>query len=248
MSLLPLHAAGDNRVGCIDNTFSRAISSYAPSLKSLSHSSNNSKIKQLPSQLKLLAVGVPNTVGYSAINSKVEINAITKHCGTAFEVKELWSPERKKVLEGLKECNIVHFACHGRANLARPWESGLLLGRETLRVSDIDQCDGLVANIAYLSACSTAELGFGSLLSESIHLASSFQIAGFQHVVGTIMKARDEAAVQIADNFYRLLRDRKDLETLDVAAVLHEAISRFRKQGNNSENVLAWCPFVHFGR
>ncbi|MCJ1251060.1 hypothetical protein MMC30_008291 [Trapelia coarctata] len=58
------------------------------------------------------------------------------------------------------------------------------------------------AQIAYLSACSTAEIKVRNLADESIHLANAFQLAGFTNVIGTLWAADDNAAVEIASKFY----------------------------------------------
>ncbi len=47
------------------------------------------------------------------------------------------------------------------------------------------------AQIAYLSACSTAENKAAWLSDEVIHLVSGFQVAGFPHVIGCLWPAGD---------------------------------------------------------
>jgi len=42
--------------------------------------------------------------------------------------------------------------------------------------------------LAYLSACSTAVTG-PELADESVHIVSAFQLAGYQHVIGTLWPA-----------------------------------------------------------
>jgi CHAT domain-containing protein len=59
--------------------------------------------------------------------------------------------------------------------------------------------------VAYLSACSTAELADGRLADEAIHLANSLQALGFQHVIGTMWGADDVAAGEVARRFYEEL-------------------------------------------
>ena len=71
-------------------------------------------------------------------------------------------------------------------------------------------------------------------------MASSFQIAGFQHVVGTLWPAEDEACVRMAREFYSSL-----LHTNDVAVAYWNAIMKLREfyqQGFSS-----WAPFILLG-
>jgi CHAT domain-containing protein len=61
------------------------------------------------------------------------------------------------------------------------------------------------ARVAYLSACSMAEVRVGSLSDENIHLAGVFQLTGFPNVIGSLWPVDDRAAAQLAGAFYRIL-------------------------------------------
>lgn len=63
------------------------------------------------------------------------------------------------------------------------------------------------AQIAYLSACFTAANAVDALADENIHLASAFQLAGFNHVLATMWKSNDIACVAVAKVFYAALFD-----------------------------------------
>ncbi|MFF2813773.1 CHAT domain-containing protein [Streptomyces sp. NPDC058000] len=56
--------------------------------------------------------------------------------------------------------------------------------------------------LAYLSACNTANRGAPQLLDEVIHLTNAFQLAGFPHVVGPLWPISDHLAVEIVESFY----------------------------------------------
>ena len=92
-------------------------------------------------------------------------------------------------MKALKHCDIARLACHATADQLQPMQSALLLGRDVLKrltLEDIMRMDFDAhghAPVAYLSACSTAEIKVRNLADESIHLASAFQLAGFMHVV-----------------------------------------------------------------
>lgn len=82
-----------------------------------------------------------------------------------------------------------------------------------LTISALEHVDLKEGAITYLSACSTAELPDGKLADEVIHLANSFQAAGFQHVIKTMWDAEDRAAGEVAKRFYeRLFGEREDGE------------------------------------
>ena len=151
-------------------------------------------------------------------------------------------------MNALESCNIAHFACHAEADRFLGYRSSLLLGRdvlEKLTLEDMDAISHGQAQIAYLSACATA--GFQNQPDESIHLASAFQLAGFPHVIGTLWGADDDAAVEIASNFYQGLNlfDRGGRGL--VAEALHYAVVRYRNEQDNGLAVMKWAPFVHIG-
>ncbi|KAI1386848.1 CHAT domain-containing protein [Hypoxylon trugodes] len=249
-SLLPLHAAGDNSPGSTDNAFCRVISSYAPTFKSLAFSRHKMNAVQELTKTSILTVGMPVTPGYDNINAREEVEAIEKHFGSKGSVMKLWTPRKTEILKHLKDCSMVHFACHGKVDLAAPRRSCLIVGqdgKEELTVADINAVEGLTAHIAYLSACSTAELDADSLLYEGIHLANSFNLAGFHHVIGTMMKADDKPAVLIASKFYELLLRHEDWRSCNIPQVLHDAVEEYRNADNNSTRIFSWCPFIHIG-
>ena len=116
-----------------------------------------------------------------------------------------------------------------------------------------------MAQLAYLSACSTAENASHDLLDEVIHIASAFLLVGFPHVVGTFWEAYDGAAKNMSRIFYKELASKMEQSTaLDrqeaFAYAVHDAVTALRmgrvegsKQKNASNNVIAWAPFIHLG-
>ena len=90
-----------------------------------------------------------------------------------------------------------HLACHGATDLEHPAESALLIHdyrTAPLTVADVVRLRLRQAELAYLSACDTAQPGV-RLLDESIHLASAFQAAGYRHVIATMWPVWDLAAL-----------------------------------------------------
>lgn len=119
--------------------------------------------------------------------------------------------------------------------------------QEELRIEDLDLVHNDQAQIAYLSACSTAEIKQASLVDENIHLASSFLLSGFPHVIASQWKAHDGAAVAIAREFYKCLFERGEFGDDQVADSLHRAVLEYRSQNGNIDNIAKWATFVHFG-
>jgi CHAT domain-containing protein len=100
------------------------------------------------------------------------------------------------VLAALPAARWAHFACHGFSDLTNPSASHLLLTdhrQRPLTVVDVARLRLDDADLAFLSACSTARPG-GRLADEAIHLASAFQLAGYRHMVGTLWPIGDPLA------------------------------------------------------
>jgi tetratricopeptide (TPR) repeat protein len=253
MALMPLHAAGNHKLGSTENTLSHVISSYASTFKSLQFIQDKPPFSILNSDSKqeILVVSMPVTPdGHSILKVSGEVTAIQNQSKSWASILYLDRPGRESVMNALKSCNIAHFACHAAADRIEPAKSALLLGRdvlEKLTLEDMDAISHGQAQIAYLSACSTAEIKVKNLADESIHLASAFQLAGFTHVIGTLWAANDDAAVKIASNFYEGLNlfDRGGRGL--VAQALHHAVLRYRNEQDNNLAVMKWAPFIHIG-
>ena len=94
----------------------------------------------------------------------------------------LETPTAATVLERATACSLVHFACHDALDIEQPSKSALLDGTgsvEKLTIRDLQSLNHQLAQVAYLSACSTAELGAQSLIDESINLATTFSLLAF---------------------------------------------------------------------
>ena len=253
MALMPLHAAGDHRLGSTDNTLNHVMSSYIPTMKALQFARSEAPLSVSDSSLEknILIVSMPTTPkGYKPIKSSGEVAAIESQSKSWASTTTLDRPSKDKVLNALNSCTIARFACHGEADQTEPAKSALLLGRnvlEKLTLEDMDTVSHGHAQIAYLSACSTAEVKVRNLADESIHLASAFQLAGSRHVIGTLWAADDNAAVNIASKLYENLKLLDRVGGALVAQALHNAILYHYKQDGNSATITNWAPFIHLG-
>lgn len=169
---------------------------------------------------------MPETPGHWNLNVSDEIAAIQRHVGSSTSVEVLTAPTVAAVLQQVTACSLVDFACHGSSDVEQPSKCALLLGTRSVKrliVDDLQPLNHQLAQVAYLSACSTAEIGARSLIDESIHLASNFQHVGFRHVIGTIWGAYDEAAVAVAAKFYEHLLEQYTDTVSSVPRALHRA-------------------------
>jgi CHAT domain-containing protein len=80
--------------------------------------------------------------------------------------------------------------------------------------------------LAFLSACDTARTS-GNLADEAIHLASSFQIAGYPHVVATLWPVGEKAAT-VAKMVYDTLAKRNC-----IATAVHHTTRELRRSSFN---------------
>ncbi|RSM44903.1 CHAT domain-containing protein [Amycolatopsis balhimycina DSM 5908] len=261
---LPLHAAGfhrDPRQGSHRPTvMDRVISSYTPTIRALRHARER---RPSPAGQSLI-VAMPTTPGCSPLRHVVdETRRIRPLLPHPYQLTEPFpagdgstpfagadTPTTATVLARLPQCAISHFACHGEADRTNPSQSRLLLhdhATTPLTVSALAQINLERAQLAYLSACSTADPARSDLLDESIHLASAFQLAGFPHVIGTLWPIDDQVAVKIAESFYTHLTTgppgTPDPE--QAATALHRTIRAVRD--NYPITPSLWAAYLHAG-
>lgn len=168
---------------------------------------------------------------------------------------QLDSPTVAAVLERLPQYHITHFACHGVSDRHNPSNSHLLLHADDLSSSGPGRLTaGAIsamhmhrAQIAYLSACCSADNAAVRLVNEGIHIASGFQLAGFSHVLATLWESNDAACRQVAREFYDGLfgSGQGGREHRVVSAAFHHAVRKLRDE--NVEQPIRWASFIHSG-
>lgn len=252
----PFHAAGrDHSAGSTSNTLNRILSSYIPTIKGLSYARQKPLNLVSKPDSQLLLVSMPTTPGGASLlgveQEVKEIVAILAASGRA-QTTSLTQPSSATVLAHLQHYDAVHFACHGLSDPINPSNSSLLLFNQSvvdpLTAHMISRSHSKKAQIAYLSACSTAANTATKLADETIHLASAFQLAGFNHVLATMWLSNDAACVAVAKVFYAALFDGL-LDPCDghrkVSVALHQATKRLRDSA--PQRPLVWAPFIHTG-
>ena len=204
-----------------------------------------SRSQQCQQNTSTLIVTMPTTPGESPLGVNREAEGITQNLRDFSTVESLESPSAAYVLQHLPSYSIAHFACHGVSSI-NPADSHLLLLRDhteqvdKLRVKDIAALKLPAARLAYLSACSTADSASSALVDEVTHITSSFHIAGFAHVIGTLWPSQDQACQKMALDFYSALS-----HTDDVGLSYRTAIMALMEE--KPLQPLYWAPFIHFG-
>jgi hypothetical protein len=255
-SSLPFHAAGhygNHSRG--QSAMDQVISSYTPTIRSLVHSRSRAagpSVGQVH-RTSALVVAMRNTPGHMSLPGvDAETAAVRKALGDAFTAKVLEHPSARQVLDHMKDADIVHFACHGAADLSDPSSSHLLLQTTSPSGSSVNKLavqsifnanhSSRKEQIAYLSACSRAEVKVTQSPDEALHLVSAFQVAGFGHVIGSLWPTDDDTGAKIAGCFYKnLAGDEPGHQS--VAKALHDAVQEVRQ---NLEPRL-WVPYIHSG-
>jgi hypothetical protein len=250
-SSIPFHATGRHTTGSVENTYSCAISSYTPSLKSLRYVRD--KGNKMPDQLTTLLVAMPTTPGADDLPGVATESSVIEDIMNP--VSTLEHPDSATVLGALDEFSIAHFACHGCSDTTNPARSYLALQRqdedslvpEKLTLQSI--IDAQLSNVwlAYISACSTAENRVRDLADEALHLASGFQTAGFKHTIAAMWASDDEICAKIARVFYDSLMIMKsgiNDENRVVAVALHQAVNQVRLE--YFDQPYLWAQYVHF--
>jgi CHAT domain-containing protein len=156
------------------------------------------------------------------------------------------------VIDGFRDHQFVHFACHGTLEAKEPFETGFeLYGHERLTLLEIVRADLPTAEFAFLSACHTAEVTEGSIVDEVLHLAAAVQYCGFRSVVGTMWAMVDQDGRDLAENFYKALFSNTTTGEQGMpyhersAKALRYAVKKLRKK--NRITLERWVNFVHYG-
>ena len=268
MGMMPIHAAGIHDRGSTENTMSHVVSTYLTTLKAFAYALERSSKQIKFHEQRILVVAMPKTPGKRPIKAMEEADALKK-VYARFDAPSpniLIQPSKSNAKENIAHSTIAHFACHGNSDAANPSRGGLFLGNENATIAEhlsIAELSGMRpqdAQLVYLSACSTAENLAEELVDEMIHTASSFQLLGFPHVIGTMWEAGNNDAIKIAEEFYRNLLEKSSRRvdgdfSLDVAFSLHKSVQMLRENGtlgvrkrsDPRRDVVSWAPFIHIG-
>lgn len=242
LSLLPVHAAGepgDTGASVLD----RVVPSNTPTLRALARA--HTGLEPEPGLPRLLVVALPQTPGQADLP---EVDAEAHELADRHPSARLLrgtDATPGKVVAALKDHPFAHFACHARGDPLTLSESFLQLHGGRLTVLGISRLQLARAELAFLSACSTAASSV-ALPDEAIHIASAFQLAGYQHVIATLWSVRDDIAAAVAGDFYSGLgAGTGELDSRDAALALHAAVQRQRAKYPYTPSL--WAAHIHVG-
>lgn len=262
-SSFPFHAAGvDFGSKSVENTLNRVVPSYTTTIKALAYSRSRASMYTAEDAMdnkvdSILLVTMPTTPGQRDLPGvDAESAAIQKACKGFYSIDELRLRTARDVLKKLTESSVTHFACHGSSDPTEPFKSHLLLQKEVNGKLAVDKLTMSAISkeaaerrllIAFLSACSTAEIKASQFADEGLHLASAFQMAGFEHVIGALWSANDAACARIAEEFYReLIRSGTgQLTPRVIAEALRHAVMCVRAEPHSKPSL--WAPFILLG-
>ncbi|MDX8140631.1 CHAT domain-containing protein [Lentzea sp. BCCO 10_0061] len=239
LSFLPLHAAGDYTAVPAQGVGDHVMSSYTTTLNTLSATDIPAPSSHRASpDPRLLVVATPQAPGTLPLrHSTADARALTD----LFPRTKVLAGEaatKAGVLRELAAHDWAHFACHTRSDPFGRTASELVLQDGTLSLPDISALS-LDAELVFLASCGSAAGAF-YLADEAHHVASSFQLAGFTHVIATLWEIADGDATQFTATLYGLLA---------MGMPPHEAIHRVTRdlRACYPRSPWLWAPYVHMG-
>jgi CHAT domain-containing protein len=166
------------------------IPSYGPTLSAVNESRRESPQTLDKPSILLVAQpddSLPGVKGeikvIRALKARVTVNGLISSDATP-----------TSVLDSLRGCRFVHFACHGELEAGEPFEASFKLhGGSRLTLLEIVRSRLHVpdAEFAFLSCYHTAEITEESIDDEALHLTATMQYSGFRRVVGTMWEMVD---------------------------------------------------------
>lgn len=221
---LPLHAAGYHEASDGKTVLDRAISSYSVSLASLvqMHADRQKPGAHRKPEHAVL-IGMPDLP-----NALREVREVAR----VFPTMQIHTPPpyTQDVLKALKTCDVFHFAGHGRSSREDPTSSALILsGAERLTVSSLFDINLHKRRpfLAFLSACNTGQIKHDTFMDEGLHLIAACQVAGFQHVIGTLWEVSDKLCAEAARGIYEWMHG-EGMSHASVSEGLHRTCRKLR--------------------
>ncbi|MFI9248712.1 CHAT domain-containing protein [Streptomyces sp. NPDC053069] len=206
LNLLPLHAAwrpastASGRWYALD----QMLLTYAPNARALDVARRLAAEADPTSLLMVDAVGSGRAVDLPTIGH--EVNAAL---GCFRHHRRLTGPDCSvpDVLAAMTEHPVLHFACHGIADLDHPLDSALLLAQGELTLRDVLEQRLTSARVAVLSACESALSGT-VLPDEAVGLPTGLSEAGAAGVVGSLWRVPDITTTLLVSRFYENWRQK----------------------------------------
>lgn len=234
-----------------DSVHARVVSSYIPNLRALKYIRDRDTAQRAAfhsHEQSILLVGMPKTPGAKDLNALHEIQTIKESTSSLMSSIMLENPTKSEVIDALGQCNIAHFACHGRADPNDPSLSCIKLQdwqMRPLNVRSLLQAKMPRCRLAFISACESMQVKDWRLHEEGVHIAGGFLMAGVPNVISTMWPVDDGIANRIALCFYDFFKaDDATIDCSKSAIALHNAVD-----GLISSKVppILWGAYTHTG-
>ncbi|MEV8017511.1 CHAT domain-containing protein [Streptomyces sp. NPDC086554] len=241
LSFLPLHAAGRYTGGGAQGIADHVMSSYTTTLNALrpkaaAHDrAGRSHVGRDP---RLLVVATPQAPGAAPLRHAAADAQALAELFPRTTVLTGEAATKQAVLRELAEHSWAHFACHTQAGLLERTANSLVLQDGSLSLPDVTTLS-LDAELVFLASCGSAA-GPYHLADEARHVASSFQLAGFTHVIATLWEVADGDATEFTSTLYGLLA-----EGVPPAEAMHRVTRDLCRRYPRSPWL--WAPYVHMG-
>ena len=228
---LPLHAAWtEDKESLTGRCYALDIVqfSYSPSIRSLEATRSRASSSPISS---LLAIHEPCPSKAAALpGSKWELQLALSY----FRQNKVLQHEqatRPAVAAALLSYSVLHFCCHGAADLSYPLNSGLLLANdEKLTLRDFFNLQTRGIRLVILSACETGISGI-NLPDEVINLPSGLIQAGVAAVIASLWSVDNLSTIILLSRFYSLWRT----EGLEASQSLRQAQQWVRDTTNGEK-------------
>jgi hypothetical protein len=267
LGFLPIHAAGIYGNASAVCTADYVVSSYIPTLSSLT------KARHLWTPVPRINLGgllicetstADGSMGY--LSDVVDEAVAVRGCFTSAGAQVLNKPSAHTTMSELRSllaetpAHVLHMACHGIQH-SEPLKSSFLLQDGRLSIEDIIHLNLPHASLAFLSACQTAK-GDHNAPDQAVHLAASMLFCGFRSVVGTmwfvlhlldhgsqltlfvLRSMCDKDGPKVARQFYSSIFEKDQVDLDDIAYALDDAVQVLRKSNVPASR---WASFMHIG-
>lgn len=235
LGLFPFHAAErPGEPGALD----KVVSSYTPTLRTLAHIRG----RQGATVRRHLAVALTEAEGKRKLKKAIDEAEYLRDHFPQTQILAESSATTANVRAALSESTWAHFACHASTDVTSPSGGGLDLHDGRLGIEEIGALRLNQAELAYLSACYTADRGVRSS-DECLHLASAFQLSGFRHVIASLWPIKDQISADAAIDFYEKIGNGPTADR--SARILHEVSRDLRDTYRDNPEI--WAPLIHSG-
>lgn len=234
LGLLPLHAAWTEDPGTPTGrryALDELTISYAPNARALQAARD---LAETVSGRRLLAVVEPAPVPAAPLPfARYEARGFAAGAGlTTVELPGVdATPLRFR--KHVADADVLLLACHGRADLADPLRSGLLLAGREVVLQELMEMQ-LQVRLAVLSACETALPGT-ELPDEVIGLPTGLLQAGVAGVVASQWSVPDRATAMLMTEFARLWSGGEQ-----APAVALRRAQRWLRDTTNGQKLAHW--------